>query len=135
MAKVFRGFLVGLALGIIFSILVANASNHETGAGPSDQLGFKVSGHHFLTKGSNFRKAYVSGVVDAFLVSTHMADTGKQVFNFKNCVENRSANEIMTFVDRYLHENKSQRNQSTALVTHKALESVCLSQTSPVVDP
>ena len=135
MGNVNRGFLAGLAMGIIFSIVMANASHHETGADPGAAPGFKVSGHDYLPRGPNFRSGYVAGSLDAFLASTHMVGTGGQVFDFQTCMGHWTAHEMTTFVDRYLRENTGQRSHSAALVTHKALKAACQGQTSPAAEP
>lgn len=137
MAKFSSGLLAGLALGIIFSIVIANASNHQpgTGPGPGATPVFKVSGKRYLPKGTNFRVGYVAGSLDAFIVSVHIAGTGKPVFDFKNCIDNWTEHEMIAYVDRYLHDNQNQRQHSAAFVTYKVLKEACLAQTSPAATP
>lgn len=135
MAKFNSGLLAGLALGIIFSIVIANASHHQPGTGPGAKPDFKVSGKRYLPKGANFRVGYVSGSLDAFIVSVHIAGTGKSVFDFKNCIDNWTAHEMIAYVDRYLHDNQNQRQHSAAFVAYKVLKEACLAQTSPAATP
>ena len=132
MAKISSGFLAGLTFGIIFSIVIANASNHQQGTGPGATPGFKFSGKSYLLKGTNFRAGYVAGSLDAFMASAHIADTGKPVFDFKDCIGNWTTHEMIAFVDRYLRDNQNQRQHSAAFVTYQVLKDECLSQTSPV---
>lgn len=137
MTKKRSGFLVGMVMGFMLSVVIAKASNHDTGASPTptSTLGFIFSGTRYLPKGNNFRLGYVVGSLDAFLLSSHLADTGEQVFDFKPCVDNWTVHQMMVVVDRYLNENPNERNQSAALITHKALKAACRIQTPPAVEP
>ncbi len=132
MTRIRSGFLIGLIVGALVSLVIANASEHDAEDGPDSTLGFKISGHRYLPKGSGFRGGYVVGSLDAFLLVVHLVGTGEQVYDFNNCKDNWTQHELIAIVDRYMHKNQNERDHSAALLSHKALKAECLSRTLPV---
>jgi hypothetical protein len=130
MKTIRSGFLIGLIVGALFSMVMANASEHNAEDGPDSTLGFKISGHHYLPKGSNFRVGYVVGSLDAFLLAVHFKGTGEQVYDFNNCKDNWTQHELIVIVERYMRENQDERHHSAALLSLKALKAECQSRTS-----
>ncbi len=110
---------------------MANASEHDTEDVPDSTLGFKISGHQYLPKGSNFRVGYVVGSLDAFLLAVNLVGTGEQIYDFNNCKDNWTQHELIVLVERYMRENQDERHHSAALLCHKALKAKCQSQLLP----
>jgi hypothetical protein len=126
MANLKSEFLMGVVVGAFLSLVMVNATQlNVADASPSPMLQFKVSGRQYLPKGQNFRVGYVAGALDAFLLVGHLADTGEQVYDFKNCAGNWTNHELIVLVDRYMGDNPNERNLSAALLTHDALKSAC----------
>jgi len=117
---------MGLFVGALLSLVMMNAAEHNVaGASPSPTLGFKVSGHQYLPKGTNFRVGYAAGALDAFLLAGHLAGTGEQVYDFKNCKDKWTKHELIILVDRYMRDNPNESHLSAAFLSHKALKAAC----------
>jgi hypothetical protein len=125
------GFLTGLIVGAVLSLVVAKASEHDVLEAADPAAGFKISGQQYLLRGPGFRAGYVVGSLDAFLLAVHLGGSGQQLYDFNHCMDKWTHHELSVIVERYINENLNERRHGAALLSHKALKAECRNITLP----